>query len=779
MTMKPRLFAAIVLAAVLIGACSGSSKPKLTPTPIEPTATVGATATATVKSSATLPTVTRTIAACPVEREICDFALQAETWVRNGDVRSLIAPGSGWDNPGELAMVLGSIQGALPVVARPARLASIGCPLVNGAGDCSGAFSLTFTTLTSHERDYRGVLTLGFLRRPGAMPALSAVGGPDGDDRFKATETGGTSAGCGISGATPKTETDCIRTVFNVVTVERTTPRGSPPDCPLLPTLCDFALKTEASLATKDYTAVGGAEMSAPLGESVTSVLGNAKPRLVGIACPFGPTQVWCTGPFALGFTTIDPSADWTTTGGIVVLQFEQDTSPPRLAKVTPVTEAAARQALLFGDIAAGMCDLAGRSPATPPGSGPCSGPALFERYWSSEPFPSQQVSGAVVLTPGAPEPPPPGTALYVVTGCWQCDGPAESLQRHVVDATGKLTTTTLLENGKGPLSGWTIGEITATPDGRLFAAKVCDYAYCGGMGNEVPLATHRVIWSADGGVTWTEAWRGRVYRAYIESSTSSGLVVEYITGAPGAYTQEYVVVTRSGSRRLPRPAQLDFRAMPLLLDDGHVIWVPMTEDGLLVGPLLAEDGTPLPLRLPAGASSVRGGALPGGRLWLSWSRSSPGGGWLGVFDPAGTMYASYRLEGIFRVTLTSESFGIGSMMNPGTSGTPLFLDLYKPAPRVQPIGAPFGEPPLTGRNQLVAYVRGPLARVNTGADCLNVREQPSTTSTILTCLHDGVLVDLRPNPPTDPSPRDYASWQLVELPDGRLGWVHKEYLER
>lgn len=771
---------------LLIAACSGGGTKRL-PSPTTAGAPAQAsTAPATPTPIGTLPPVTRTIANCPVDREICDFALKAETWVREGDVRSLVAPGSAWDTPNELAVVLGSIQGTLPVVGHPIRLASIGCPLVNDAGDCSEAFSLAFTTLTFQERsESRGYLTLGFKRRPGPMPALTSVGAPQGDDRLTATAFGGTSIGCALSGATPKTESECIRTVFRLVQVERTAPPGGPPDCPLLPPLCEFALKTEAALAARDFATVGGA-LAADLAEAVKGELGGAKPRLVTIGCPFGPTQVWCTGPFSLGFTTADPKANWTTTGGILVLQFEQGTSPPKLEKLTPVplSEPSARRAVLFGGIAAGMCELAGRSPATPPGGGGCSGPAVFEAYWSHEPFPSQSFSKATVLTPGLPEPPPPNTALFVVTGCWQCDGPDETLQRHVTDAAGKLTTTTLLENGKGPLAGWTIGEIKASPDGKLVAAKVCDIGYCGPLGSEMPLATQRVIWSADGGLTWTEAWRGTAYRAFIQGMTAAGVVIHYIDRSTGGYTDHYAVVSTTGDRRhaatreLAPPSTYAFPLQPVLLSDGHVFWIAMDENGLMVGNLLAEDGSKIPTALPGGASAVRGGGLPDGRFWLLWQETLPPRLLFGVFDLNGRVHASYQLDAAFRVDLALATAGVGNLALQGgqylSSSLPLLLELANP-PKVLVIGAPFGSK-FGGRNRLIAATTGPFARVKTGPDCLNVREQPSKSSTSLGCFADGVLFRMRGEPDRN---ADAMTWVAVETPDARPGWASADYLAR
>lgn len=68
------------------------------------------------------------------------------------------------------------------------------------------------------------------------------------------------------------------------------------------------------------------------------------------------------------------------------------------------------------------------------------------------------------------------------------------------------------------------------------------------------------------------------------------------------------------------------------------------------------------------------------------------------------------------------------------------------------------------------------FARVNSGSDCLNVREKPSQSSSSLGCFADGVLLRLRNEP--DQSAGG-ATWVAVETPRGTSGYASSEFLQR
>lgn len=692
--------AAVALAIIVFGASIAIVLRGDDATDASPTGTTTpASGTPAATSTATPSAGLARIVDCPVDKEVCDFAVKAEDWVRHGDAESLIADGSSWDNANDIARLRESIQGSLPVVSRGPRLASIGCPVLEGTPSCAGAFSLTFTTLLQNERagpdNRRGVLTLGFTWKPGTEPRLTSVAGPDGDDRIAATVSGGRSTGCALSGMPPRTESECILTDFTLVVVEHPVVAGQPPECPLLPELCALALKVEQQLKAGDVSAVAGsADAGATLKSGLTAGLGGEAPRLISIACPFGNTMVFCDGAFALAFTTLDPGDDWTSGGKLVVLRFDGPAASAKFAALVPLDDADTREAAITGGFASKPCSLAGEAAERP---GQCAG-AYFERYWSAAAF----VPGGVApiqLVRKAAAPPPANSVLFTASGpCWACDASDEALLKHVVDAAGKSTTTPVLENGKGPLDGWVIGQVTGTADAAVLAAMVCDAGYCGPMGSQKPVATWRVIVSRDGGTTWTEEFRERAVYAAFGNVTHDGFVVTTVGSNDGAGTLRYSVVRGTQIRQLEPPAGLPARTDLAVMQDGSVAWIPMSEDGLLVGGLRGEDGTRLPIALPPGAQYPRLTSADG-KTWAAWHAQ---GYRVAMFGAGGAAEATYNVDGVLFAMPVNARIGVGTVAATGVDGgLPALLDFT--AHTVTPIGAPFGAPPLPARNRLVA----------------------------------------------------------------------------
>jgi hypothetical protein len=103
----------------------------------------------------------------------------------------------------------------------------------------------------------------------------------------------------------------------------------------------------------------------------------------------------------------------------------------------------------------------------------------------------------------------------------------------------------------------------------------------------------------------------------------------------------------------------------------------------------------------------------------------------------------------------------------------PAFVDLQ--AGVIHPVGGPFGQPPLQGRNSFAGFIKAAVAKVAGAGDCLNVRETASTAAPVLGCFVDGVLLrDLG-----ETAEADGVTWLKVATPDGRKGWASTEFLER
>ncbi|MCC6381599.1 MAG: hypothetical protein IT304_03775 [Dehalococcoidia bacterium] len=683
----------LVLAALALAACDADKKPPATVSPTNmPTATASAPATPTAAPPGSL------IADCPVDREICDFALRAEALVRAGDAAAL-AKGGPLDTAEGVAALRDSLARQLPAVARAPYLASVGCP-VSDAAACSPSFGLTFTTLLPMERaqpgDERGVLVLTFARSSGPTAVLVKATEVLGDDGVLAVATGGRSSGCGLSSPSGS---GCVPTDFRLVRVERPVIAGQPPTCPVLAAICAYALDVERRLTAGDAAGVSGpGEAGTKLAADLRAVFGAGTPRLVAIGCPFGASTVYCDGPFALAFTTLGKDDDWTVGGRrLAALQFAGPVATARYTGLLALDDPDSREAAITGGIATKPCGIAG---AAADGAQPCSA-AYFEPYWSMERFlATAPVTAVVARTPAAA--PPAGSTLFTAAGrCWACDEPDVALQKHVVDRAGRLTTTTVLESRKGILAGWTIGQLTSTADASLLAALVCDASYCGPMGSQKPEATWRAIWSTDGGATWTEVFRSRAEYAQIASVAAGRVAVMTSSADPGGVVAAYLV-SAGGARRLTPPPDLPARWDVALLPGERVAWVPLSEDGLVVGGLRDESGERLALALPPGAAYPRFGMLPDGRVWGVWYQQ---GQRAGVFGPAGELAAVYALGDLSFAALTSARAGFGTVTRTGADGAvPALLDLD--ALTVTPLGDPFGSPSLPARARPLAIAR-------------------------------------------------------------------------
>ena len=154
---------AALIALLFAAACSSGSKPK--PAPTEPPATAEATAAP---------------GACPVEAQICQFAEAVETAQRD----NRLAASFGKDN--QVAIKAASrADDILNATGGGARVTTIGCPLSNGAVDCSARFAITLSSLPRglEEQDGRGLAILFFERSPagvGASPLVAEYEPPAG-----------------------------------------------------------------------------------------------------------------------------------------------------------------------------------------------------------------------------------------------------------------------------------------------------------------------------------------------------------------------------------------------------------------------------------------------------------------------------------------------------------------------------------------------------------------------------------------------------------------------
>lgn len=137
----------------------------------------------------------------------------------------------------------------------------------------------------------------------------------------------------------------------------------------------------------------------------------------------------------------------------------------------------------------------------------------------------------------------------------------------------------------------------------------------------------------------------------------------------------------------------------------------------------------------------------------------------IAVVDRTGKTHHSVTLEGNLAT--------IGSLWHP--TGAFVQLSFYLKGGS----GAPCGDfvTPITPAIQQAPFPEDLTLEVKGTGDCLNLRAEPSTTATIVTCLKDGTKVKVATTPPGNPHQAtqtwgDNHQWAWVQAPDGKAGWA-------
>jgi hypothetical protein len=303
--------------------------------------------------------------------------------------------------------------------------------------------------------------------------------------------------------------------------------------------------------------------------------------------------------------------------------------------------------------------------------------------------------------------PPPKNSHLFIVSGCTQCDGPDETLQRHDTDSAGSTTVTTVMGPGHEALDGMTVGQIDAAADGTVLAVAVCPDEYCGGVGQRAEPTTWRVLVSVNDGEDWTVAWEGQANYAFLEDVTVAGVIVgEVLPDGSVPSPRRLTLVNLAGQQRvLTPPAAAGEFAKAALLASGSVAWIGYT--GQRGRPtttstgVLREDGTEIPLILPAAGINDLDGLIDGtlvvaqisGRRLISTHSSA--GTPRAVFDIGELQWNGIDpSEGVFGV---ASDFGPSAMF----TSLPVLVDL------VAGTATPLVTDALAaqaGRNRFIAY---------------------------------------------------------------------------
>lgn len=381
-------------------------------------------------------------------------------------------------------------------------------------------------------------------------------------------------------------------------------------------------------------------------------------------------------------------------------------------------------------------------------------------------------VSGLVFGTPGSL---PVPLSVIVEKGCYQCDGPTSGFERVTLDANGQLK----VEKLNTPIPGYIFSQYW-DPAGREHYLSVCSRGYCGGVGQVSSDAQTTVYQSKDGGVTWKSlaTFDGPVS---IATFTPAGPVLNRSVYSSGSAQYRFELL--GTNQDLPMPAG----ATPEFVDARLIGW--RLADGKTVQAL---DGTTLVVLpdVPMDQNSFRGigieGVLANGDILISWLNRSATNSlqtYIGVVRN-GQLAEVFKGTGTLSVgNWLNQGVAFGNVTLPRADGSPTdapiypaMIDLSTGTVNVLELFGKLGSSAYDGqRNRIQLVEPGPFLRVTGAGDCLNVRENPSTSAKVIGCFADTVLLrDL-----AQEQSAGGVTWKKVQTPDGTPGWASAEFLAR
>ena len=372
--------------------------------------------------------------------------------------------------------------------------------------------------------------------------------------------------------------------------------------------------------------------------------------------------------------------------------------------------------------------------------------------------------------------------AYFGVT-CTQCGGELNLFRAHTVG--GGLFVEELLPGATGLPRGSFYTFAADFVQGVMYAGA-CTQGSCGPESDVSADSQNVALRSTDGGVTWGE------FGSLAAGATFAGVLSDgrlLVRGSPPDFTAYFF--GDGGERPAPPPAP--FEGFAFVDASGTLFWRDRAGEQLY-----DESGAEIVLELPAGSTLPmifdRSG---GGDPWATWV-GADGRAAFGRFD-AGAAPDAWELAGSWTggelpVDPVQLMPGLASVAARATyPEEPCFppgCDVDSP-PRIPAVEAaivdlqagvihpiPELSDGLSGNSHpflraIVANV--PYMTVDTPGDCLNLRDAPSASGAIITCVADRVIVRQNGNAET----ADGTVWQPVRLWDGREGWVAEEFLLR
>lgn len=603
------------------------------------------------------------------------------------------------------------------------------------------------------------------------------------------------------SGGTPAIPTEGPAGTSSAVVANTPTPQPPAFDCPssIEPDICQFAVEIEQLLqAGQLHTVIAGSALDTAEGRAkfnaALSAIDPASARLVSIGCPVAAIPLGCGGTFGLGFSSVPQTENpYLSETGIITLAFWRDRNCDFAPLYTtgeapdcsapgdgsyPITDASVvtgpgeRQQVLAGGGLIQAGTLAGRP------TGITDSDVRSEWHPIAPPAQVDQVNGVPVedWEDGIRGSTALSGVVYIVDGCWGCDGPPAGLDRVYRDADGELVRETLLDGTFMSIHVRT-GASANTPLVHEIFVTRCIRGYCGGIGQMTPDAVSELVHSTDGGISWTSLATFPGY-AIVQGEHDGVLQIGRDTDGQNYHT----IAWPSGDVVSP---------------PGHLIRSSvMTQDGRLAyrdDTLLRyefEDGTTFwtsPFGLLPAADGVFLSSSNDGRMLIATFRDVEGNPWSAIYLDGDLVriYRGIQLSAsawfhrddsaLATVELDLSVLGMADL--PFGTFQPIPVEVDYATASIAPVETDFFMDTYSGlnRRRVQGYQAGPLLKVTGAGDCLNVRTDPSTSAPVITCYRDGVLV-------TDGGEEreaDGVSWRSIRMGVAPYsGWASSEFLE-
>lgn len=564
--------------------------------------------------------------------------------------------------------------------------------------------------------------------------------------------------------------------------------------------ICQFAAEAQGWVqsADVDHLVTGAGSAAATQRESLRAAMratfGTASPgaaELRSIACPLvagAPPAPECAS-FALTFATVTEKEVDAGPEGILVLGFTVGSSGP-VFDGPGVPDGPGRIYVMTGPNANG-CALPGVE-----ATGGCLGFRVFpvEVLASGQTPPpppgADETIGGIRVKPlevGKNTNLPQGLVVFLSPALYASDSNPVLLWRVYRDPAGNIQRDDVFESlrerlGEPGITGWAgderMGELFVT----TCPAERCRATGVGGWSGEFD-----VYHSVDGGMTWSAD--GHVAAMTSPEAVTSGSVVmgEFLGWGDDDAPRYRFFSFPSGSSIQPPAAN----TMPRLVPGAGVVWEPTRRPTQQFGVEPSFDASGKVIAVPSIGTNMQVHLLGkggDGTLSVAWDYipDRPA-------DPHALTHYVGRVDKQGELTAIYSSGVLLSWLGPYPAGSNLLIGNASLPPGATS-EVPFDVPAVlialeTGellplreleaglekyQQPLVArVVAGPIVRVDSSGDCLNVRESPSVQARSLGCYRDGVLL----GDGGESRNVQGIAWRLVLTPAGEAGWASGEFL--